>query len=152
GSLAVGPGDAGDPQLARWMAVDLIRNRAQLCLEVLDRQMRQLPFPIPAETLRVPQDRVGTASDRLPDIAPPVLVGPGRSRECVAGMHATAVRSESRHSYWELSQQGRCVGVLRGRAAHVSSFTSASSGGRTTLLIGASGGTPSKRKADPITL
>jgi hypothetical protein len=54
--LAVGAGDADHPQVARWMPVHSIRDEPELGLQLVDRQVRQLPRDS-SEALRLPEDR-----------------------------------------------------------------------------------------------
>ncbi len=66
------------------MPVDEIGDHAELRLEVLDRQMRQLPGVIPVETARFPQDRAGAARDRVGDERAAVVLRAGVRGEGVA--------------------------------------------------------------------
>src|SRR5262249_54220574 len=121
-------------------------------LEIVDRQMRQRPLMVPVETLRVPENCACSAIHSIGDIAAAVVACAGIGGEGVATIDAAAVRNEARDRALSAREQPSAVGIDRGGAAHVSSLTSAASGGTMTLPFGASGGAPSRRSADPITL
>src|SRR5574340_1567011 len=74
--LAVGPRDADQPQLARGTAVDQVRERAEPRLQLLDRQVRELPRAVPHEAARIPQNGAGAATDRLADERASVALRP----------------------------------------------------------------------------
>src|SRR2546423_11944955 len=57
--LAVGAGDADHPQFTRGMSVDKIGDRPKLRLEVLERQVRNLPGMIPMELVRLTENGAG---------------------------------------------------------------------------------------------
>ena len=152
--LAVRAGNANHPQLARRMAVHHVRDAAEPRLQIVDREMRQFPFAVPAESLGIPQDRAGAAADRIGDEPAPVLMRSAIRREGIARAHVPAVGSDARNRHGELREQrsGLGVGRRRYRSDHVSSCTSAASAGGRMELSGASVGTPSSRNAAPMTL
>ena len=135
------------------MSVDHVRDCAEPRLQILDGQVRNLPFTIPHEPLHVPENRAGAARDRVGDERAAILTRAPVRGERVARTHLPAIGGDARDRHRQLREQRRNFRVGRGDFGdHVSSRTSLPSGGRTTLLIGASGGTPSSRSAVPMTL
>ena len=76
-----------------------------------------------------------------------------KRRERVAGAHLPAVGGEAARRDRKPREQRRDVEAGRERRRdQVSSLIATPSAGRITLSTGASGGTPSMRSADPITV
>ncbi len=151
-SLAVGAGDPCHPQRPRRISVDEGGDRAELRLEVVDREIGDFPCRVPAKAECVPQHRVGATRDRVRDEGAPVGGLPAVRGEHVARTHEPAVGADSaRNDRESRDELGRVESGVDQRRHHVSSWTSAPSGGRMTLSSGASGGVPSIRSADPIT-
>ena len=150
--LPVGARDAGDPQRSRRTPVDEIGDRAELALEIVDREVGNLPRRIPAEAECVPQHRVGASRDRVGDERTAVGHLPAVRGEYVARTYQPAVGGDAaRHDRQPGDERGGVESGREQRRHHVSSLTSPPSGGRITLSSGASGGVPSIRNADPIT-
>src|SRR5271169_5381412 len=138
------------------MAVDPIGDTAEAALQVVDRDVRNLPLAVPVEALQVPENRAGAAFDRVGDEVAAVLVRARIGGEGVARSHAPAVGGDAGDRDRELGQQCRNLGIGPGqdrrRIVHVSSRTSSPSGGGCGWPFGASVGTPSRRSAAPMTL
>src|SRR5208283_3691036 len=138
------------------MPVDEIGDASKPRLQVIDRQMGKLPFALPVEALNIPENCARTAIDRIANEAPSVLVRAGIRGKGVARTHAAAVGRDAGDRHRESGQQRRNLGIRRGRdcrgVVHVSSRTSPLSAGSCGWLIGASVGTPSRRRAAPMTL
>ena len=150
--LAVGAGDADHPQFTRGMSVDEIGDCPKLRLEILERQVGQLPGMIPMEPVGLPENGAGALRDGISDECATVVTRPGVRRKSVALADVTAVRGNTPQLGAKTRQQCGNIGIDCESAAHVSSRTSAPSGGKTTLSMGASGGTPSSRSAAPMML
>ncbi len=151
--LAVGAGHAGDPKLLRGVTVDKARDCAELGPEVVDREVGHLPRRVPVEPSRFPEHGARTARDGVGDERAAIGELPGKRGKRVAGTYPPAVGDDPLRACGERRQERRDVERRRWRARlHVSSRTAPPSGGRITLLAGASVGTPSMRNAEPITV
>src|SRR5450755_1655571 len=150
--FAVGAGDAHHPQFTRRMSINEIGDRPKLRLEVLERQMGKLPGVIPIETSGLPENGAGAARDRVGDERATVMTRSRVRGKRVALADVTAIRRNTPHLGAKPRQQCGNIGIHCDGAAHVSSRTSAPSGGNTTLSMGASAGTPSRRSAAPMML
>src|ERR1700694_5740619 len=113
------------------MAIDEIGNRAQLGLEVLERQMRKFPGVIPIEAMGLPKNGAGAARDRVGDESATVVARAGVRRKRVALADVAAIRRNAPHLGAKARQQCSNIGIRCDSAAHVSSRTSAPSGGNT---------------------
>ena len=151
--LPVRAGDPRDPERMRRAPVDEIGDRAELCLEVVDRDVGDLPRGIPVKAEGVPEDRGRAARDGVGDERAAVGRLPAIRRERIARAHLPAVGGDPSRERTQPGDERRRVEHrgLRGRH-HVSSRTSLPSAGRITLSPGASAGAPSIRSADPITV
>src|SRR5437867_6750632 len=136
------------------MAVHDVRDVAKPGLQIVDCKMRQFPFGVPVESLRIPKDRAGLAADCFGDESAAVLMQSAIRGEGIAPAYVPAIGSDARDWHGELREQRGSLRVGRGRhrSDHVSSCTSATSAGGRIEPMGASVCTPSNRSAAPMTL
>ena len=124
-------------------------------LQSFDRQVRNLPTAIPGEARRLPEHGCGASRDRVRHEFATVDVRARVGREGDTGLDTAAVGGDAARKRAKLREQRGNVGGGRSERGHgvrqVSSRISAPSGGRITLLSGASVGTPSIRNAEPVT-
>ena len=131
----------------------MIGDRAELRLEIVDGDVGDAPRGIPAKGKRLPQHRAGTARDGVGNERAAVGLLSREGRERIAGAHLPAVGGDPARRDREAGEERRDVDVGRKRGRHhVSSRTAVPSAGRITLSPGASGGVPSVRSAEPITV
>ena len=155
--LAVGAGDADHPQASRRAAIDEIGDDAQPPLQAFDWQLRNVPLVIPGESRRLPQHRRGASSDGIRHELAAIRMRSRIRGECHARFDAAAVCGDATRKRAQSCEQRGHIDRGEGNGVHggggqVSSTISLPSGGRITLLSGASVGTPSMRSADPVTL
>ena len=136
------------------MAVDVIGDGAELRLEIVDGDVGHAPRGIPVEGQRFPQHRAGAARDRVGDERAAVGSLSRERRERIARAHVPAVGGDAarRARASRASSAATSKSERERRRRHVSSRIAAPASGRITLSPGASGGTPSVRSADPITV
>ena len=129
-------------------------------LQALDRQVRNLPVAIPREAGRLPQHGGRAARDGIRHELAAVRMRSRIRGKRDARFDAAAVGRDAARKGAQLREQRGHVCRLRGggggKRGHgalrqVSSRISLPSGGRITLLSGASVGTPSMRNAEPVT-
>ena len=145
GSLAVGAGDATDPERLRGAAVELVREEARLRFEVFHRRVRHAPAAVPGKAFAFPHHRRAAELDRLGDVAPAIRgpARPGEERRPDRG--APAVGGET-FDHCTLAREQR-ENVVN----YVFSFASSPSPGSSIGASGASCGAPSRRSAPCIT-
>jgi hypothetical protein len=128
-------------------------DRAELRSEILYGDVRDAPRGIPAKGKRLPKHGAGAARDGVGDERAAVGGLSRKGRERVPGPHLPAVGRDPARQDREAREERRYIDVGGKRRRHqVSSRTATTSVGRITLSPGASGGVPSVRSAEPITV
>jgi len=141
--LAVGAGYADRPHGAGRIAEQMAGDHAGLRAQLRHSQIRRSPGRIPQEMLGLPQYRARPVADCVGNVVATVGVFALKSQENVARFDLAAINLNTAIVRQRINGnpvRGWQIPTCR---LHVSSFTSGVSPGRTMLLVGASGGTPS---------
>ena len=163
-SLAVGPRDADHPEARAGPPVDFARDHSSVRSQIYDAHISGAPRRTPGEVTALPQNGSSAARNGVGNEFAPVARLTRIRDEGVAGLDLPAVARKARDPQrvdripidaargtcgrrWVLNPE---FGI-RLRRSPSSLISGAVTGGSSTLLIGASGGTASSRNAPLIT-